>query len=76
MIKNYDELAEINYIPNWLYTSQQPDKTSIIGSPASETCNALLKLIKHQQKDVHKTCQGSIQIKVSITYQWKRKNRD
>ena len=54
MMKNYDELIEINYNPNWFYNSQQRDKISTIGGSASGTCNALLNLIKHQQKDLHK----------------------
>ena len=54
MMRNYDELVEINRNPNWLYIPDPPYEISIIGSSESSKTNVSLNLIKHQRPDVGK----------------------
>ena len=75
MTKNYNEPIRINQKPNWLYNPDQPYRILIIGASGSGKTNVLLNLIKHQRPDIDvKDLFKSI--KVSITYQWKRKCDD
>ena len=55
MMKNYDQLVEINQNPNWPYVPDHPYRILIIGSSGSGKTNVLLNLIKHQQPDIDKT---------------------
>ena len=77
MMKNYDESFEINHNPNWLYISDCLYRILIIGYSGSDKTNVLLNSIKHQRPDWQHLfiCQNSIQIKVPVAYQWKRKIR-
>ena len=54
MIKNYDELVEINHNPNWPYIPDHLYRILIIGGSGSRKTNILLTLIKHQQLDIEK----------------------
>ena len=45
MMKNYDELVEINHNPNWPYISDNPYRILIIVGSRSGKTNALLNLI-------------------------------
>ena len=45
MMKNYDELVEINHNPNWPYISDNPYRILIIFGSRSGKTNALLNLI-------------------------------
>ena len=48
MIKNYDQLVEINDNPNWPYIPDNSYRISIFGGLVSGETNMLLSLIKHQ----------------------------
>ena len=47
MMKNYDQLVEINHNPNWLYIADHPCRILIIDGSGSGKANVLLNLIKH-----------------------------
>ena len=75
MIKNYDQLAEINHNPNWPYIPDYPYRILIIGGSGSGKTYVLLSLIKDQWPDIDKIhlyvkdpFKVWIQIKVSIGY--------
>ena len=53
-MKNYEQLAEIDYNPNWVYIPDHPYRILITGSSGSEKTNVLLNLIKHQRPDINK----------------------
>ena len=53
-MRNYDQLVEINYNPNWAYIPDQPFRILIIGGSRSGKTNALLNLIEHQGQDTDK----------------------
>ena len=53
-MRNYDQLVEINYNPNWAYIPDQPFRILIIGGSRSGKTNALLNLIEHQGPDTDK----------------------
>ena len=65
MIKNYDQLVEINDNPNWPYIPGNSYRISIFGGLVSGETNMLLSLIKHQRSDIDKIY---LYVKVSITY--------
>ena len=78
-MKDYDKSVKINHSPKQPYIPDHPFKILIIGGLWSGENNVLLNLIKHQRPDIDKilfTCQISTWIKVSITYQQKRKSRN
>ena len=52
MMKNYDQLVEINHDPNWPYIPDHPHRILIIGGSGSGKTNVLLNLIKNQRPDV------------------------
>ena len=54
MMRNYDQLVEINYSPNWAYIPDQPFRILIIGGSRSGKTNVLLNLIEHQGPDTDK----------------------
>ena len=78
MMKNCDALVKKNYNPNWSHILDHTNRILIIGGSGSCKTSVILNFMKYQQADIDKTyiCQRSIQIKVSITYQWKRKSRN
>ena len=47
MMKNYDELVEINHNPNWPYIPDNPFRVLIIDGSGSGKTNVLLNLIKY-----------------------------
>ena len=75
MMKNYDQSVEINQNPNWLYIPDHPYIILIIGGSGSCKTNALLNLLKNQRPNWSNlfSRQGSIWIKESTAYQWKKK---
>ena len=75
MMKNYDASVEITCNLIWHYIIDHLYMILTTFCSGSGKTNLLLNFIKHQQTDIHKTyiCQRSIQIKVSITCQWKKK---
>ena len=54
MIKNYDELVEIDHNPNWPYITDHLYRILIMGGSGSGKTNVLLKLIKCQRSDIDK----------------------
>ena len=52
MMKNYDQLVEINHDPNWLDIPDHPHRILIIGGSGSRKTNVLLNLIKNQRPDI------------------------
>ena len=54
MMKNYDQLVQINHYLNWPYIPDHSCKISIIGGSGLGETNVLLNLIKHQQPDIDK----------------------
>ena len=54
MMKNYDELVEINHNPNYPYIPDHPYRVLIIGGSGSGKTNVLLNLIKNQQPDIYR----------------------
>ena len=78
MIKNYDESVEINHNPNWPFIPNHPYRILIIGGSGSGKTNLLLNfkvsMIRYWQNIF--IYQRSIRIKVLITYQRKRKDRN
>ena len=54
IIKNFDELVEINRNPNWPYIPDHPYRILIIAGLESAKTNVLLKLIKHHRPDINK----------------------
>ena len=56
MMKNYDELVEINHNSNWPYIPDHPYRILIVGGLGSGKTNMLLYLIKHQRPDIDKIC--------------------
>ena len=54
MLKYHDELVKVNHNSNWVFTSDHPNKTLIIGSLRSDKNNMFLILIKHQWPDIDK----------------------
>ena len=71
MMKNYDQSVEINHNPDWPYILDHPYRTLIIGGSGSGKTNVLLndKILINLF-----ICKRAIRIKVSITYQCKRKS--
>ena len=65
MMKNYDQLVEINDNLNWTYIPDHSYRISIVGGLVSGETNTLLSLIKHQRPDIDKIY---LYVKVSITY--------
>ena len=74
------ESFKINHNSNLPYIPDHPFRILIIDGSGSGKSNVyLLNLLKYQWSDIDKNlfiCQRSIHIKVSITYQWKGKNRN
>ena len=72
MMKNYDQLNEINYNPKWPYIPDKPYRILITGGSGSGKTNVLLNLTKHQRQDIDKIYllirKISILIKASIAY--------
>ena len=61
MMKNYDELVEINHNPNWPYISDNPYRILIIVGSRSGKTNALLNLINiHGQILIKFSCMSEI----------------
>ena len=54
MMKNYDELVEINHDLNWPYIPDHPYRIIITDGSESGKINVLLNLIKHQWPDIDK----------------------
>ena len=54
MMKNYDQLVEMNHNLNWPYTTDHPHRILIIGGSGSGKTNVLLNVIKHQQPNINK----------------------
>ena len=54
MIKNYDQSVKINNNLNWSYIPDHPYTILIISGSGSGKTNVLLKLIKHQRRDIDK----------------------
>ena len=54
MMKNYNQLVEINHNPNFLYIPDHPYRILIIGSSGTGKTNMLLNLIKNQRPDIDK----------------------
>ena len=54
MMKNYEELVEINHNLNWPDIPDHPYRILIIGGLGSGKTNVLLNLIKNQQPDIDK----------------------
>ena len=52
MMKNYDELVEINHDLNWPYIPDHPYRIIITDGSESGKINVLLNLIKHQWPDI------------------------
>ena len=52
IMKNYDQLVEINHNSNWPYIPEHPYRILIIGGSGSAKTNVLLNLIKHQRPDI------------------------
>ena len=52
MMKNYDQLVEINHDPNWLDIPDHPHRILIISGSGSGKTNVLLNLIKNQRPDI------------------------
>ena len=55
MMKNYNQLVEINHNPNLLYIPDHLYRILIIGSSRSGKTNMLLNLLKNQRPDIEKT---------------------
>ena len=55
MMKNYNQLVEINHNPNLLYIPDHLYRILIIGSSGSGKTNMLLNLLKNQRPDIEKT---------------------
>ena len=73
MMKNYNQLVEINHNPNFLYIPDHPYRILIIGSSGTGKTNMLLNLIKNQRPGIDKIynlfiCQRYIWIKALIAY--------
>ena len=54
MMKNYDELVEINHDLNWPYIPDHPYRIIINDGSESGKINVLLNLIKHRWPDIDK----------------------
>ena len=54
MMKNYDQLVEINLSPNQAYIPDRPYRILIVGGSRSGKTNVLLNLIKNQRIDIDK----------------------
>ena len=54
MMKNCDQLVEINLNLNWPYIPDLPYRVLIIGGSGSGKTNMLLNLTKHQRPDIDK----------------------
>ena len=54
MLKNYDQLVEINHNPNWPYIPDYCYRIWITGGSGSKTTNELLNLIKYQRPGIEK----------------------
>ena len=54
MMKNYDELVEINHDLNWPYIPDHPYRIIITDGSESGKINVLLNLIKHQWPNIDK----------------------
>ena len=54
MMKNCDELVEINHDLNWPYIPDHPYRIIITDGSESGKINVLLNLIKHQWPDIDK----------------------
>ena len=72
IVKNYDELIEINHNPNWPYVLDHSYRILInVGSGSGKT-NVSLNLIKNQRSDNNKIYLP-IWMKVSITFNEREK---
>ena len=54
MMKNYNQLVEINHNPNLLYIPDHPYRILIIVSSGTGKTNTLLNLIKNQRPGIDK----------------------
>ena len=54
MMKNYDQVVEINHNPKWPYIPDHPYRILIIGGSRSVKTNVSLNSIKHQRPDIDK----------------------
>ena len=54
MIKNYDQLVELNHNSNWPCIPVHPYRILIIGGSGSGKTNVLLNLIKRKRPDIDK----------------------
>ena len=54
MMKNCDQLVEINHNLNWPYIPDLPYRILIIGGSGSGKTNMLLNLTKHQRPHIDK----------------------
>ena len=54
MMKNYDQLVEINHNPNWFDIPDHTYTILVIGGSGSGKTNVSLKLIKYQRPDIDK----------------------
>ena len=50
MMKNYDQLVEINHNPNWPYILDHLYRILIIGNSGSAKTNVLVNFLKNQDK--------------------------
>ena len=65
-MKNYDQSAEINHDPNWLYIPDHPYRFLVIGGSGSSKTNVLLNVIKHHWPDIDK-----IHLYIKDSFEWK-----
>ena len=56
MMKNYDQLLELNHNSKKSYIPDNPYRILIIGGSGSGKTNVLLNLIKYQQTNIHQIC--------------------
>ena len=54
MMKNYDELVEINQKSNWPHIMDHPYRILIIGGSGSRKTNVFMNLMRHQRPDIDK----------------------
>ena len=54
MIKNHDQLVEINHHPNWPYIPDDPYRILVISRSGPGKINVLLNLIKNHRIDIDK----------------------
>ena len=54
MMKNYNQLVEINRNPNWYCIPDHPYRILINGGSGWDRSDSLLDLLKHQRLDIDK----------------------